>query len=44
VAHAILVVGYNATGAQPYWIAKNSFGPAFADGGFFKVRPLPRPP
>jgi C1A family cysteine protease len=33
--HAILVVGYNTN--SRYWIAKNSWGRGWADGGFFKV-------
>eukprot|EP00878_Enallax_costatus_P006198 GHUV01006498.1.p1 GENE.GHUV01006498.1~~GHUV01006498.1.p1 ORF type:complete len:408 (+),score=59.39 GHUV01006498.1:557-1780(+) len=33
--HAVALVGYN--NAQQYWIAKNSWGKDWADGGFFKV-------
>lgn len=33
--HAVTLVGYNNTGA--YWIVKNSFGPQWGAGGFFKV-------
>jgi Papain family cysteine protease len=36
--HAVLLVGYNNTGE--YWIAKNSWGTRFADGGFFRVSML----
>jgi C1A family cysteine protease len=34
--HCTLLVGYNNTGR--FWIARNSWGTDFADGGFFKVR------
>ncbi|MGW4056962.1 C1 family peptidase [Amycolatopsis sp. NPDC004747] len=34
-AHALLVVGYDDDGG--YWIVKNSYGPAWGDGGFAKV-------
>jgi Papain family cysteine protease len=34
--HAVLLVGYNNTGE--FWIAKNSWGTSFADGGFFRVK------
>jgi hypothetical protein len=33
--HAILLVGYKTD--SHYWIAKNSWGSGWADGGFFKV-------
>jgi C1A family cysteine protease len=33
--HAIFVVGYSNRGR--YWIAKNSFGQDFADGGFMRI-------
>jgi C1A family cysteine protease len=33
--HAVVLVGYN--NEQGYWIAKNSWGPNWADNGFFKV-------
>lgn len=35
-AHAILIVGYDNEGG--YWIARNSWGPTFADNGFFRVK------
>ena len=34
-AHAVQVIGYN--NEQEYWLAKNSWGTGFADGGYFKV-------
>jgi C1A family cysteine protease len=36
--HAIALVGYN--NEQCYWLAKNSYGSSWADGGFFRVRRL----
>jgi len=35
--HAVVLVGYNTQHNPPYWIVKNSYGPDWADGGFFKV-------
>ena len=29
--HAVTVVGYNATGPQPYWIVRNSWGPDWGE-------------
>lgn len=37
-AHAVHVVGYNNT--EGWLLVKNSFGPDWADGGYFKVRSL----
>ena len=34
-AHAVQVIGYN--NEQEYWLAKNSWGSGFADGGYFKI-------
>lgn len=34
--HAILIIGYD--NANQAWICRNSWGPGFADGGFFKVK------
>jgi C1A family cysteine protease len=36
-AHAVVLVGYSNDEDQPYWLAKNSWGTSWADGGFFKV-------
>eukprot|EP00878_Enallax_costatus_P028282 GHUV01030534.1.p1 GENE.GHUV01030534.1~~GHUV01030534.1.p1 ORF type:complete len:437 (+),score=68.02 GHUV01030534.1:910-2220(+) len=33
--HAVVLVGYN--NEQNYWVAKNSWGSNWADGGYFKV-------
>jgi hypothetical protein len=35
VSHAVQIIGYN--NKEEWWLAKNSWGPGFADGGFFKV-------
>lgn len=35
--HAVVLVGYNNEHDPPYWIAKNSYGPDWGDGGVFKV-------
>jgi hypothetical protein len=37
-SHAITLVGYN--NQQQYWLAKNSYGSSWGDGGFFRVRRL----
>ena len=34
-AHAVVLVGFNND--EGYWVAKNSWGPKWADGGYFKV-------
>jgi len=36
--HAIEIVGYGGTGASSYWIVKNSWGPYWGSGGFFRIR------
>ena len=33
--HAVAIVGYDSI--QQYWIAKNSWGPSWGDGGYFKI-------
>jgi aminopeptidase C len=33
--HAVTLVGYNNTAG--YWVVKNSFGPDWGNGGFFKA-------
>jgi C1A family cysteine protease len=36
--HAIVLIGYN--NEQGYWLAKNSYGSNWGDGGLFKVSSL----
>lgn len=36
--HAVLVVGYDATGTVPYWIVQNSWGPAWGDRGYVYIK------
>ena len=35
IGHAVMLIGYSND--DEYWIAKNSFGPGFGDGGFFRI-------
>jgi hypothetical protein len=35
IGHAVLLIGYSND--DNYWIAKNSFGPRWGDGGFFRI-------
>lgn len=37
VPHAVAIVGYNLTATTPYWIVRNSWGPTWGDGGYFRV-------
>eukprot|EP00897_Mesotaenium_endlicherianum_P004435 jgi/Mesen1/4019/ME000211S03201 len=34
VDHSVLLVGYNLAAKNPYWIIRNSWGPAWGDGGY----------
>lgn len=35
--HSVLLVGYNNTAEPPHWIALNSHGPSWGDGGLFRI-------
>eukprot|EP00955_Chlamydomonas_euryale_P074233 361976-Chlamydomonas_euryale.AAC.2 len=35
--HAMLVVGYNASAQQPYWIVRNSWGSSWGEGGYARI-------
>eukprot|EP00897_Mesotaenium_endlicherianum_P000057 jgi/Mesen1/10051/ME000073S09330 len=34
VDHSVLLVGYNLAASNPYWIIRNSWGPAWGDNGY----------
>merc|ERR1712083_901189 len=36
--HAILVVGYNKTAPEPYWIVKNSWGKNWGQDGYIHIK------
>ena len=39
LSHAVSVVGFGASeSGEEYWVAKNSFGMAWGEGGYFKMR------
>merc|ERR1712080_371472 len=35
--HAILVVGYDKSGSEPFWIVKNSWGGSWGDHGYINM-------
>lgn len=36
--HAVVLVGWGVRDSVPYWLVQNSWGEAWGDGGFFKIR------
>jgi len=36
--HGILIVGYEKTGSEPFWIVKNSWGPEWGDHGYINMK------
>ena len=37
LTHAVLVVGYDLTALQPYWLIRNSWGPDWCSDGFMRL-------
>lgn len=37
-AHLVMLVGWDDTAPDPYWILKNSWRPDWADNGYFRVK------
>jgi len=37
VNHAVLVTGFGFEGETPFWNAKNSWGAAWRNAGYFKI-------
>lgn len=35
--HAVTIVGYGMEKGYQYWLLRNSWGPNWGDGGYFKV-------
>jgi len=35
--HAVVMVGWGEDNGTPYWTCKNSWGPTWAEGGFFRI-------
>jgi len=36
--HAILLIGYDKSGPEPFWIVKNSWGMGWGDNGYMKMK------
>lgn len=35
--HCVLVVGFDRSGSQPYWIVRNSWGENYGESGYFRL-------
>jgi len=36
--HAVAIIGYGTEGGENYWLCKNSWGLAWGDNGYFKIK------